>query len=80
MYHSTDCEVEVLYACLITCPWYAATQKERGEQAKHNSLFVVYQSTTEKFVSPVNAHLSDQTNVIDKVGVKNRLSNCLSEM
>ena len=53
--------------CLITCPWYAVTQKERGESAKHNYLYIVYQSSTEQFVSPVNAHLSDQTNVIDKV-------------
>ena len=61
--------MKILYATLMTCPWYACTQKERGEQAKHNSIFVVYQSSLERFLAPVNAHLVDQTNVVDKVNI-----------
>lgn len=59
-------DVKVLYATLLTCPWYSCTQKERGEQAKHNVIFVVYKSTLDRFLSPVNSHLVEQTNVVDK--------------
>ena len=59
--------VKVLYAILMTCPWYSSTQRERGEQAKHNVVFVVYQSNLDRFLAPVNSHLVDQSNVIDKV-------------
>lgn len=60
-----DNDIEILFAVLITCPWYAVTQKERGEQAKHNIIFIVYQSTIERFVAPVNSHTMDETNVVD---------------
>ena len=60
-------DIEVLYAALITCPWYTCTQRERGEQAKHNTIFVVYQTKQDQFLAPINDHLVDQTNVVDKV-------------
>ncbi|XP_045212796.2 uncharacterized protein LOC123563823 [Mercenaria mercenaria] len=60
-----DEEVEIVFAALITCPWYGCTQKERGEHAKYNNLFIVYQSTLERFMAPHSAHLVEQTNVVD---------------
>lgn len=60
-----DDDLELLYMVLMTCPWYSCTQKERGEQAKHNNIFIVYQSSIEKFVAPVNAHLVEQSSTVD---------------
>ncbi|XP_052780072.1 uncharacterized protein LOC128217168 [Mya arenaria] len=61
-----ETDVVVVYVCLLTCPWYSCTQRERGEQAKYNQLFIVYQSTMARVVSPLNTNTVDQNNVIDK--------------
>ncbi|KAH3864135.1 hypothetical protein DPMN_027148 [Dreissena polymorpha] len=58
--------VDVVYACLLTCPWYACTQQERGEQAKYNTLFVVYQSSLRSFCAPVSSHVVEKTSIVDK--------------
>ncbi|XP_064596487.1 uncharacterized protein LOC135463097 [Liolophura sinensis] len=55
----------LLCGVLLTCPWYGASQRERGEQARHNVLFIVYVSHDDKFLSPANTHLRDQSDVID---------------
>ncbi|XP_013417565.1 uncharacterized protein LOC106178780 isoform X2 [Lingula anatina] len=56
---------EVLFAAIITCPWYWATQEERGQQAKHNSILVIYVGRDEEFFAPINRHFKEQHNVID---------------
>jgi hypothetical protein len=63
----SDEDVDIVFADLITCPWYGCTQKERGEHAKYNNLFIVYQSTLERFMAPHNHHIIEQTNVVDMV-------------
>ncbi|ELT94613.1 hypothetical protein CAPTEDRAFT_207458 [Capitella teleta] len=51
---------KVLYCALITCPWYSATQSERGQKAKRNSLLVVYQSHPHQFLAPVNHKIKER--------------------
>lgn len=58
---------EVLFAGLITCPWYQATQPERGQQAKHNEILVVFASENDEFMCPLNQHMKDQHSVIDLI-------------
>lgn len=58
--------IEVLSAVLLTCPWYQASQDERGEQARHNVLFIVYLSHDHQFLAPVNQHTLNEKFVEDK--------------
>ncbi len=58
---------KIVFAGLITCPWYLYTQSDRGLQAKHNTLLVLYMHTETQFFSPVNYHLREQSEVIDQV-------------
>ncbi|XP_061191181.1 uncharacterized protein LOC133199394 [Saccostrea echinata] len=58
--------LEVLSAVLVTCPWYQASQDERGEQARHNVLFIVYLSLDHQFLAPVNQHVLNEKFVLDK--------------
>ncbi|KAK3764311.1 hypothetical protein RRG08_008793 [Elysia crispata] len=50
---------------LLTCPWYELSQRERGEQAKHNILLVVFCSKDNQFFSPANPHIKENASVID---------------
>lgn len=50
---------KILAAVVLTCPWYAATQKERGEQAKHNMLLVIVMNQDRQFFSPANLHTKE---------------------
>lgn len=59
--------IEVLSAVLLTCPWYQTSQDERGEQARHNVLFIVYLSHDHQFLAPVNQHILNEKFVEDKV-------------
>ena len=52
---------------MLTCPWYSATQKERGEQAKHNILLVVVMSEDRQFFSPTNVQTKEAGGVVDLV-------------
>ncbi|KAJ8311452.1 hypothetical protein KUTeg_010807 [Tegillarca granosa] len=58
---------KILCAVLVTCPWYEATQKERGEQARHNTVFVVYMSHDNQVMAPVNQHVLEQAFTMDEV-------------
>ena len=58
---------KVLCAVLITCPWYEMTQKERGEQARHNTVYVIYMSYDNQSLAPVNQHVLDEAFVSDQV-------------
>lgn len=57
---------KILCAVLVTCPWYEATQKERGEQARHNTVFVVYMSHDNQVMAPVNQHVLEQAFTMDE--------------
>ena len=52
---------------LLTCPWYELSQRERGEQAKHNVLLVIFCSKDDQFFSPANQHVRENASVIDFV-------------
>ncbi|XP_067686771.1 uncharacterized protein [Haliotis asinina] len=56
---------KVLSAVLLTCPWYAASQRERGEQARHNIILVVYLGHDDQFFTPANQHNQIEGKVID---------------
>lgn len=68
-YLNLSTEIEVLSAVLVTCPWYQDSQDERGEQARHNVLFIVYLSQDHQFLAPVNQHILNEKFVEDKVHV-----------
>ncbi|XP_076438937.1 uncharacterized protein LOC143277875 [Babylonia areolata] len=56
---------KVLAAVVLTCPWYEATQKERGEQAKHNTLLVIVVSEDRQFFCPANPQVKEQGGAVD---------------
>ena len=58
---------KIIFAALVTCPWYCSTQTDRGLQAKHNTLFVLYLHTDKQFFAPVNYNIKKQSQVIDQV-------------
>ena len=46
----------LLYACLLTCPWYSGAQSELSSKANKNVLFVVYVALDEQFFSLTTPH------------------------
>ena len=69
---STGTVQKVLFGGLVTCGWYKATQEERGQQAKHNCLLVVYLSKHQQFLAPVNPQIREKdSELIDMVGHRN---------
>ncbi|KAK7467842.1 hypothetical protein BaRGS_00036913 [Batillaria attramentaria] len=56
---------KILAGVVLTCPWFEATQKERGEQAKHNILLVVVMSHDQQFFTPANPQIREAGGVID---------------
>ena len=61
-----ECE-DVMFVGLSTCPWYQSTQPERGQQAKHNCLVVIFRDRLRHVFSPANAHLRQEREVLDLV-------------
>ena len=59
----------VIFACMYTCPWYWAAYEDRGLQAKHNSIFVVFARDTGQVLSPVSPHVLEASNIIEKVRI-----------
>ena len=57
----------IVSVTLLTCPWYEISQKERGEQARHNILLVVFLSHDRQFFSPANPQAKEKASVIDLV-------------
>ncbi|RUS84850.1 hypothetical protein EGW08_007391 [Elysia chlorotica] len=55
----------IVSVTLLTCPWYELSQRERGEQAKHNILLIVFCSNDNQFFSPANPHVKENASVID---------------
>lgn len=61
------CGKKILCAVLVTCPWYEMTQRERGEQARHNTVYVVYMADDRTSLAPVNTHVIDEAFVSEMV-------------
>ncbi|XP_064645366.1 uncharacterized protein LOC135498826 [Lineus longissimus] len=57
---------KILFCGLHTCPWYADTQKEIGQKARHNTIIVVYVDPDVKFYSPTHPHVKDEDHITDK--------------
>ena len=47
---------QLLYACLLTCPWYSSAQAEVSSKANRNVIFVVYVALDEQFFSLNTPH------------------------
>ena len=58
---------QVLGGVMVSCPWWRAAQRERGEQAKHNVLLVVVMDSDPQFFSPANPQVREAGSVIDMV-------------
>ena len=56
---------KVVYACILTCPWFASVQSEVSAQAKNNLLFVVFVSSDEQFFSLATPHEKELSETID---------------
>jgi len=59
----------LLFSCLLTCPWFAATKDQPLDQAKHNQLFVVYTARTEEILSLATQHEKKQAAIINQAGI-----------
>lgn len=57
----------ILYACVLTCPWFAASQTEISGRARNNVLFVVYVGSNEQFFSLATQHEKELCETIDEV-------------
>lgn len=64
----------ILYACLMTCPWFAASQSEETARAKHNLLFVVFMANDEHFLSLATPHEKELNEVINEVNLHHHSS------
>ena len=58
---------KVVYACLLTCPWFAAAQAEVSAKARNNILYVVYTASDEQFFSLASPHEKELAETLDKV-------------
>ncbi len=59
----------LLYACLLTCPWYSGAQKEQSSRANRNVLFVVYVALDKQFFSLTTPHNKTLLESTDYVSV-----------
>lgn len=57
----------VVYVCLLTCPWFAAAQAEVSARARNNVLYVVYTATDEHFFSLASPHEKELADTLDEV-------------
>lgn len=57
----------IVYACLLTCPWFASAQSSLQEQTRNNVLFAVYVSLDEQTFSMTAPHDRKLIETIDQV-------------
>ena len=57
----------VLYACVLTCPWFAGAQKEVSAQARNTLLYIVYVGSDEQFFSLATPHERELAETVDQV-------------
>jgi len=58
---------QLLYACLLTCPWYSEAQTEESSKANRNVVFVVYVALNEQFFSLTTPHNKAMMETADHV-------------
>lgn len=57
----------VLYACVLTCPWFAGAQAEVSAQARNTLLYIIYVGSDEQFFSLATPHERELAETIDQV-------------
>lgn len=57
----------VVFACLMTCPWFAAAQAEVSAKARSNILYIVYTASDEQFFSLASPHEKELGETLDEV-------------
>ena len=57
---------KVVYACILTCPWFAHTQSEVSAQAKNNVLFMVFVASDEQFFTLATPHERELCETVDE--------------
>lgn len=55
----------LVYACILTCPWFAHAQSEVSAQARNNLLFVVFVASDEQFFSLATPHERELCETLD---------------
>ena len=56
---------KLVYACVLTCPWFAHAQSEVSARAKNNLLFVVFVASHEQFFSLATPHERELCETLD---------------
>ena len=56
----------VLFACILTCPWFAHAQTEVSSQARNNILYVVFVSRNEQFFTLAAPHERELCETVDE--------------
>ena len=59
----------LVYATILTCPWYSGSQSEESSQAKNNVLYVVFVSRDEQFFTLATQHEKELCETIDQVSL-----------
>ena len=57
---------KLLFACILTCPWFAQAQSEVSAQAKNNLLYVVFVASDEQFFSLATPHERELCETLDE--------------
>jgi hypothetical protein len=50
----TDRWKRLLFAAVLSCPWYVSTQSDCCQQARHNQFLAIYVAKDDQFYAPVN--------------------------
>ena len=58
---------QLLFACVLTCPWFARAQAEVSGKGKNNQLYVVFVGSNEHFFSLTSHHGKGLNETIDEV-------------
>lgn len=57
---------KVVYACILTCPWFGHAQTEVSAQAKNNVLFMVFVASDEQFFTLATPHERELCETVDE--------------
>ena len=57
---------KLLFACILTCSWFAQAQSEVSAQAKNNLLYVVFVAGDEQFFSLATPHERELCETMDE--------------
>lgn len=59
----------LVYATVLTCPWFSGSQLEESSQAKNNVLYVVFVSRDEQFFTLATQHEKELCETVDQVSL-----------